>query len=35
VGPITKQISKTYFAAVRGKDQRYREWLTPIYTSAG
>jgi branched-chain amino acid aminotransferase len=34
VGTITKRISKTYFAAVRGKDARYRDWLTPIYTSA-
>ncbi|HKY52544.1 MAG TPA: branched-chain amino acid transaminase [Candidatus Limnocylindria bacterium] len=35
VGPITTRISKVYFDAVRGKDARYREWLTPIYKSAG
>ena len=34
VGPITARISKTYFDAVRGKDARYRDWLTPIYKSA-
>jgi branched-chain amino acid aminotransferase len=34
IGPITKRISKIYFDAVRGKDARYKDWLTPIYTSA-
>jgi branched-chain amino acid aminotransferase len=34
IGAITKRISKTYFEAVRGKDARYRDWLTPIYKSA-
>lgn len=34
VGPITSRISKIYFDAVRGKDARYRDWLTPIYKSA-
>ena len=34
IGTITKRISKVYFDAVRGKDARYREWLTPIYKSA-
>jgi branched-chain amino acid aminotransferase len=34
VGAITKRISKIYFDAVRGKDARYKSWLTPIYTSA-
>jgi branched-chain amino acid aminotransferase len=34
VGAITTRLSKTYFDAVRGKDKRYRDWLTPIYTSA-
>jgi len=33
VGPITTRISKVYFDAVRGKDARYRDWLTPIYKS--
>jgi branched-chain amino acid aminotransferase len=34
IGAITKRISKVYFDAVRGKDARYRDWLTPIYKSA-
>ena len=34
VGPITTRISKVYFDAVRGKDARYRDWLTPVYKSA-
>jgi branched-chain amino acid aminotransferase len=34
VGPITQRISKVYFDGVRGKDARYRDWLTPIYRSA-
>jgi branched-chain amino acid aminotransferase len=29
-GPITKQLQKTYFAAVRGEEPRYRSWLTPV-----
>jgi branched-chain amino acid aminotransferase len=31
IGAVTKRISKVYFDAVRGKDARYRDWLTPIY----
>jgi len=31
IGPITKRVGKTYFDAVRGKDARYKGWLTPIY----
>src|SRR6266508_1050612 len=34
IGTTTKRISKIYFDAVRGKDARYRDWLTPIYKSA-
>jgi branched-chain amino acid aminotransferase len=30
VGPISRDISARYFAAVRGNDPRYRDWLTPI-----
>lgn len=29
-GPITRQLQEVYFRAVRG-DERYREWLTPVY----
>src|SRR5829696_922732 len=30
VGPITRQISERYFAAVRGNLPEYRSWLTPV-----
>ena len=29
-GPITKQIQETYFAAVKGENVRYEQWLTYI-----
>jgi branched-chain amino acid aminotransferase len=30
IGPITRRLSETYFAAVRGNLPQYRDWLTPI-----
>ena len=30
VGPIARDIRHRYFEAVRGRDSRYRDWLTPI-----
>ena len=30
-GPITRELSRTYFDAVRGKIPAYRDWLTPVY----
>jgi branched-chain amino acid aminotransferase len=30
-GPITKDLSRTYFDAVRGRLPAYRDWLTPVY----
>ncbi|HEY8238235.1 MAG TPA: branched-chain amino acid transaminase [Candidatus Limnocylindrales bacterium] len=30
IGPITKQLHEAYFAAVRGRDQRFMHWLTAI-----
>jgi branched-chain amino acid aminotransferase len=30
-GPITKQLARMYFDAVRGKLPAYRDWLTPVY----
>jgi branched-chain amino acid aminotransferase len=30
-GPITRELSRTYFDAVRGKLPEYRDWLTPVY----
>ena len=29
-GPITRQIQETYFAAVRGEDDRYKDWLDHV-----
>lgn len=29
-GPITRQIQETYFAAVKGEDDRYKDWLTYV-----
>jgi branched-chain amino acid aminotransferase len=30
IGPITKQLHESYYAAVRGRDSRFAHWLTPI-----
>ncbi len=30
-GPLTERISRVYFDAVRGKIERYRSWVTPVY----
>lgn len=31
MGPITKQIQELYFDVVRGRNQKYSHWLTPVY----
>ena len=31
IGPLTRQISKTYFDAVRGKLPAFRHWVLPVY----
>jgi len=31
VGPHSRQLQDIYFRAVRGEDERYREWLEPVY----
>ncbi|WP_448588544.1 branched-chain-amino-acid transaminase [Thermocrinis sp.] len=31
VGPITRELQELYFKAVRGKIDRYKVWLTPVY----
>jgi branched-chain amino acid aminotransferase len=31
VGPIARRIARLYFDGVRGKNAKYRDWLTPIY----
>ena len=30
-GPISRELSRTYFDAVRGRLPAYRDWLTPVY----
>jgi len=30
-GPITKALQDRYFRAIRGHEDAYREWLTPVY----
>lgn len=29
-GPVTKQIQDVFFATVRGREPRYKHWLTPV-----
>ena len=31
IGPITKVLKETYFNAARGNDERYRDWVTPVF----
>lgn len=31
IGPITDQLRNLYFDVVRGKVEKYRQWLTPVY----
>jgi branched-chain amino acid aminotransferase len=31
VGTITQKIQKLYFGIVKGENEKYREWLTPVY----
>ena len=31
VGPVSRELSRRYFDAVRGKDPAHRDWLTPVY----
>lgn len=31
IGPITRQIQELYFQTVRGKNERYAHWVTPVY----
>ncbi|MFZ1756951.1 MAG: branched-chain amino acid transaminase [Caldilineaceae bacterium] len=30
VGPLVKQLQTLFFAIVRGQNEKYREWLTPV-----
>jgi branched-chain amino acid aminotransferase len=31
VGPVVARIQKLYFDIVRGRNNKYRDWLTPVY----
>jgi branched-chain amino acid aminotransferase len=31
VGPVVSQLQKLYFDIVRGRNNKYRSWLTPVY----
>jgi branched-chain amino acid aminotransferase len=31
VGPLTQKIQKLYFEIVKGNNEKYRDWLTPVY----
>lgn len=31
IGAVTQRIKDVYFRAVRGDDERYRAWVTPVY----
>jgi branched-chain amino acid aminotransferase len=31
LGPVTGRIKDVYFRAVRGEEERYRAWVTPVY----
>lgn len=31
-GPVTQRLSRIYFEAVRGNVERYKGWVTPVYT---
>ncbi|MDQ7038512.1 MAG: branched-chain-amino-acid transaminase [Aquificota bacterium] len=33
IGEITRQLQEIYFNAVRGRVERYKSWLTPVYES--
>ena len=31
VGSLTRQIQSVYFDAVRGENEKYKGWLSPVY----
>lgn len=31
IGPVARRLAGIYFAAIRGNNDGYREWLTPVY----
>ncbi len=35
MGPITKRLAEFYHRIVTAKEPRYRDWITPVYNTAG
>jgi branched-chain amino acid aminotransferase len=33
-GPVTAKLQKAFFDVVKGKNKKYRHWLTPVYARA-
>ena len=33
VGPVTRQLADTYVDIIRGKNEKYGAWCTPVYGS--
>ena len=31
IGPVVTRLQKLYFDIVRGRNSKYRHWLTPVY----
>ena len=31
IGPVTRRLQEVFFDAVRGRNRKYAEWLTPVY----
>lgn len=34
MGPITSRLREIYFDIVRGRNKKYQDWVTPVYSSA-
>lgn len=34
IGPITQELADLYFKILRGREPRYRDWCTPVYTKS-
>jgi len=32
IGPVTAQLQRLYFEAIKGNNSKYRHWLVPVYT---
>ena len=32
IGPVARRLSRIYFEAIRGNVERYKDWVTPVYS---